>query len=385
LKPTGVRRVWLECIRGSPIELKSHRRRKHPRLKTPKGTWVGWKFVKQRTVSRVQDLGLGGLFLSTPKPPALNSTIDLIFELSTGQVRARAVVRYAKQGTGMGVEFIEMGKEDRARLEQFLKSQRIEDMETDVKSERSARNGWDRELFQEELQSLLDVARKGTYYQLLGVTTESPAAQIKKSYHAVARKFHPDHHMDRPEFMASMKELMGIATDAYKTLANEKSRASYDQQIAASGSFDLQRGKTQVEETVEVCFNRAMECLQAKNISGSITWLRKCVNTVPDNAKYRALLARSLATVPAYRNEAIENFQKAIEFDPWNTNAYLEFGEIYEKMGLPWRATPLYAKVLEIDPDHAKARERLAKLEPQKKTDKRKLSPVISRVFGGRA
>jgi tetratricopeptide (TPR) repeat protein len=326
---------------------------------------------------------LGGLFLSTPKPAALNSTIDLIFELSTGQVRARAVVRYAKAGKGMGVEFTQMGAEDRARLEQFLKSQRIEDLERDSQSEPSARNGWDRTLFAEELQSLLDVAKKGTYYQLLGVTTESAVAQIKKNYHAIARKFHPDHHMDRPEFMASLKELMGIATDAYKTLTNQEARAGYDQRIAASGSFDLQRGKTNVEETVEFCFSRATGCLQAKNVAGSITWLRKCVNIVPDNAKYRALLARSLATVLAYRNEAIENFQKAIELDPWNTNAYLDFGEIYEKMGLPWRASALYAKVLEIDPEHTKARERLAKLEPGKKTEKP--SAVMSRLFGQRA
>jgi len=281
----------------------------------------------------------------------------------------------------MGVEFVEMGSEDQKRLEDFLKSQRIEDMEADRSYEPAARASWDKTLFGEELQKLLDLARKGTYYQLLGVTTHSPALEIKKNYHAVAKKFHPDHHMDRPEFMAALKELMSIATSAYKTLTDEKARAAYDKQIASLGSFDLQREKTVVEETVEVCFARATECLQAKNVAGSITWLRKCVNTAPDNAKYRALLARSLITVPAYRDEAIENYRKAIEFDPWNVSTYLEFGEIYERMGLPWRATPLYAKVLEIDPDHAKARERLAKLEPKKKSDK-KSQPVVSRLFG---
>ena len=342
---------------------------------------MGWKFAKQRTVSRVQDLGLGGLFLSTPKPLSLNSTIDLIFELSTGQVRGRAVVRYVKPGKGMGVEFVEMGAEDRWRLEEFLKSQRIEDLEADRSHEPAARAGWDKALFAEELQRLLDLAKKGTYYQLLGVTTHSPTPEIKKNYHALAKKFHPDHHMDRPEFMVSLKELMSIATAAYKTLTNDGARASYDKQIASSGSFDLQREKTAVEDTVEVCLARATECLQAKNVAGSITWLRKCVNMAPDNAKFRALLARSLVTVPAYRDEAIENYRKAIEFDPWNIRTYLEFGEIYERMGLPWRASPLYAKALEIDPDHAKARERLAKLEPKKKSDK-KSQPVISRLFG---
>jgi tetratricopeptide (TPR) repeat protein len=83
----------------------------------------------------------------------------------------------------------------------------------------------------------------------------------------------------------------------------------------------------------------------------------------PEEAKYRALLARSLGTIPQYRNEAIQQFERAIELDPWNTTAFVQFAELYEEMQLPSRALPLYSKVLEINPLHGKARERFVELE----------------------
>jgi tetratricopeptide (TPR) repeat protein len=78
----------------------------------------------------------------------------------------------------------------------------------------------------------------------------------------------------------------------------------------------------------------------------------------PNEAKFHATLARSLGTLPQYRNEAIDHFQKAIELDPWDATSYLQCAELYEEMQLPLFADNLYSKLLEINPVHAKARER---------------------------
>src|SRR5258708_34501715 len=93
------------------------------------------------------------------------------------------------------------------------------------------------------------------------------------------------------------------------------------------------------------------------------SWLRKCVEIAPDVAKHHAMLARSLAAFPQYRQDAVRHFSMAIELDQWNTSAYFQFGELYEVMGLPWRAVPHYRRILEIDPEHAKAIERLNALD----------------------
>ncbi len=239
--------------------------------------------------------------------------------------------------------------------------------------------------FEKEMRQVLELSEKSTYYQLLGVTPDSQPAQIKHNFYQLARKYHPDRHMGNSEWVGLLQELMGVLTNAYRTLCDEEKRSAYDTKIAQAGAFNLERGKTGSQETVEECLNRAMECLRANNYVGSIVWLRKCVDIAPDVAKHHAMLARSLGVVPAYRREAIEHFEKAIEFDAWNTSAYFQFGELYEEMQLPWRARPLYEKILEIDPEHKKARERLSHLqakEGKKESDKDdKATPLISRLF----
>jgi hypothetical protein len=57
----------------------------------------------------------------TPKPPGVGDTIQLIFEVPGGDVRARATVRDSQQGKGMGIEFTAMTSEARARLNQLMK------------------------------------------------------------------------------------------------------------------------------------------------------------------------------------------------------------------------------------------------------------------------
>ena len=324
-------------------------------------------------------------------PPASHSqsasTTDAVVGLPTGEVCVRAIVLRSLQGRDMGLEFLQMAPEDRARLNQFLSQQDATRTASSVppashsQSAASVAEGLtDPLLFERELKQMLEAAGKGTYYQLLAVTPESPHEEIKKSYYAIARKFHPDGHMDKIEFIGPLKELMVLVTVAYDTLMDGEKRTSYDRVLAASGAFNLQREKTEAQETIEECLNRANECLRAGNFVGSIVWLRKCAHKAPDTAKYHALLARSLATVVAYRDESIEHFRKAIDLDPWDTTAYFQFGELYEKMGLPWRARPLYSKVLEINPVHTKALERLEQLDSEEKSTE---SPsLLSRVFG---
>ena len=84
-----------------------------------------WRSGDQRGASRLGTVGLGGLFLKTPKPPSAGSAVELVIQVSPGAptVRTRAVVYNVKPGEGMGVKFVQMRGEDRMRLNQFLHEQ----------------------------------------------------------------------------------------------------------------------------------------------------------------------------------------------------------------------------------------------------------------------
>jgi tetratricopeptide (TPR) repeat protein len=92
------------------------------------------------------------------------------------------------------------------------------------------------------------------------------------------------------------------------------------------------------------------------------------------------MLARSLGTLPQYGAEAVGHFRKAIELDPWREPVYVQFAELCEKMALPDLTHAVYSKLLDINPTHAKALERLAELEAGQKGQK---SPArISQLLG---
>jgi hypothetical protein len=51
-------------------------------------------------------------------------------------------------------------------------------------------------------------------------------------------------------------------------------------------------------------------------------------------------------------------------------------------MKLPWRAIPLYKKILDIDPEHTKAREKLRQLETTvDKEKKAEGATLFGRIF----
>lgn len=94
--------------------------RRYPRVRSPKGLVVAWESGTHRAVSYLESLGMGGLFILTRQPLPLRSMVKVLFDLPSGEVRARAVVRRIIAQRGMGIEFIAMDPEDRARLGRML-------------------------------------------------------------------------------------------------------------------------------------------------------------------------------------------------------------------------------------------------------------------------
>ncbi len=230
--------------------------------------------------------------------------------------------------------------------------------------------------FEKEMKRLLALTQSGSFYQLLGVTSIASRAQIRHCFYVLARKFHPDRHMARPEWTAELHRLMDALALAYKTLADDASRKAYDLRLAKSGAFTLGQNKTETQKNAEEFLEKAQECLRARNFVGSILWLRKAAEMEPNSSKYHALLARSLAVVPQYRREAVGHFERALELDPLNAWAHFQFAKLYEELSLPWRARSHYEKALELDPEHAGARARLRAIDAGK-GEPHKVGPSI--------
>ena len=76
------------------------------------------------------------------------------------------------------------------------------------------------------------------YYKALGVPKTATAAEIKKSYRELARKWHPDANKGSTQAEERFKEI----TEAYNVLSDEKQRKEYDEARSMFGGFRVPTG-----------------------------------------------------------------------------------------------------------------------------------------------
>ncbi len=80
-------------------------RRQSSRFETPDGVWVCWRCGGTEDISRVSDLSVGGLFLSTPIPQPLGVKAQIDFLVQEGNIRVQAEVRHLIPSGGLGLKF----------------------------------------------------------------------------------------------------------------------------------------------------------------------------------------------------------------------------------------------------------------------------------------
>ncbi|XP_006005942.1 dnaJ homolog subfamily B member 9a [Latimeria chalumnae] len=68
------------------------------------------------------------------------------------------------------------------------------------------------------------ILAKRDYYEILGVPKNASERQIKKAFHKLAMKYHPDRNKS-PDAEAKFREI----AEAYEALSDEKKRREYDQ------------------------------------------------------------------------------------------------------------------------------------------------------------
>jgi len=76
------------------------------------------------------------------------------------------------------------------------------------------------------------------YYKILGVDKKADAAEIKKNYRKLAKKYHPDMNANNPQAEEKFKEI----SEAYEVLSDKEKRAKYDQLGSSWKSYQQSGG-----------------------------------------------------------------------------------------------------------------------------------------------
>ncbi len=95
-------------------------RRLTSRVEAAGDVWVYWECSHRHDVSRVRNVGMGGLFLETPHRVAKGLMAKLHFLVDEGQIRAEAAVQHATTGKGLGMRFTAVNQQDRPQFAALL-------------------------------------------------------------------------------------------------------------------------------------------------------------------------------------------------------------------------------------------------------------------------
>ena len=77
------------------------------------------------------------------------------------------------------------------------------------------------------------------YYEVLGLTAEAPAEEIRIAYRKLAKANHPDKHQGDPAYVEKFKDIQ----EAYDVLSDAEKRKEYDAQLARQKSYNKKDAK----------------------------------------------------------------------------------------------------------------------------------------------
>lgn len=227
------------------------------------------------------------------------------------------------------------------------------------------------------------------HYEVLGVMRSADATSIKRIYHALARRFHPDrfHQEAGTELHARLQASFARVAQAYETLRDTKTRAAYDLRMNAQrkmrrpGSFAGASGGAKpstpntrpsqssagrpgsVLHQAEETFQRALDALQIGNRALAMSLFGEASRMVPEQASYRAYYGRALSEHKQTRHQAEVELKAAIQLDANNASYRVMLAELYRELGMKRRAQGEAQRALSLDPQNADAQRLLEELK----------------------
>jgi curved DNA-binding protein CbpA len=212
-----------------------------------------------------------------------------------------------------------------------------------------------------------------THYEVLDVGALDEMAEIKKAYHELARRFHPDRY-HQSELRGKLESAFARIGRAYETLSDEKLRRDYDKSLAGKDTTKAaEPAKKEIPvapaspkqpeaNRAETSFKRGTEALERGQHEDAIRFLAEAATLEPRVAKYRAYYGTALMRNPSLRRTAETELQAALKLEPDNASFHLMLAELYQRIGLRKRAEHEALRALSADPANKSARELLSSL-----------------------
>ena len=219
---------------------------------------------------------------------------------------------------------------------------------------------------EERRKEIIERARvidKQNYFEMLRVTTESTADEVKNAYIGLAKTWHPDR---LPTALHDVKEqcarVFARMSEAHQTLTDPDKRKRYLTLMKEGGETPEAQQEIQNVVGAAVQFQKAEICLKKNDLAQAEELARRALQMDPNQADYIALLAwiESLKDQSAEATQdRIADLDRAIKINERCERAYYYRAMLYKRHNRDAPAFKDFKKVAELNPKNIDAQREL--------------------------
>ena len=210
-----------------------------------------------------------------------------------------------------------------------------------------------------------------TYFELLEVDEQTSKKDVRSAFIKLAKSYHPDRFTGGGEEAGTeASAIFSLMSAAHETLIDTERRRDYMRNLRSGGSERENREELRRIFSAEQKFNEGEALLKQRAYAQALAIFGKTIKLQPDEADFQAhygwtyYLAKHGETGAA--QTARQHLEKAISLAPKSPTGYYFLGQLHKACAQPDLAQRMFAKVLEIRPDHVEASRELRLIQMRK-------------------
>jgi len=219
--------------------------------------------------------------------------------------------------------------------------------------------------------------------EVLGVTPAASRQAIERAYEEAKALFSRERILPRvrEKFRSELAVIESRLIEAYlkltqperqrNTRSARESEADREdvgvRDLLVRVEMDKTKSKLAAEEAgrvAETYYSKARKAVREGDYHSAIQYGKLAISYNDSDARFYYMLADCQVRNPEakWQRMAEQNYAKATELDPWNTEYWISLGRFYKKRGLKLRARKQFEEALKLAPSHSVATEELQSL-----------------------
>jgi len=224
------------------------------------------------------------------------------------------------------------------------------------------------------------------YFTLLGVNETGSREQVRKAYHGLVKKYHPDRFFEQ-DVLADLRDkvnaLFQHISDAHETLIDEQAKAHYVNDLKA----ESRSSSATLEKFLEAenAYQEGMACLRLHKYRDAEKAFAEALELRPNEAEYLMYQAWSSYKAEPKSKEVIntarKNLMRTTELSPKLSTGHLYLGYICKDEGRQSEAQRHFERAILYNPKCTEALRELRLMGMRKGQEGEKKKSLLGKMF----